>query len=139
MTTTTAMMALPTDDDVARPAVRPWFIADWLDVTFMHFSIDPELLQPHVPFDLDLYDGRAWVSLVAFTQSDLRPANGGALTSWITRPVRRHVFLNLRTYVRAHGHAAIYFLAEWIPSRVSLLTGPALYGVLVRLARMAYG
>ena len=139
MTTTTALMALPTDDHVVRPAVRPWFIADWLDVTFMHFAIDPRLLQPHVPFELDLYDGKAWVGLVVFTQSDLRPARGGALTSWVTRPVRRHAFLNLRTYVKAHGHAAIYFLAEWIPSRVSLLTGPALYGLPFRLARMTYG
>ena len=121
-----------------RPALRSWFRADWLDVTFMHFAIEPERLQPHVPFDLDRYDGKAWVSLVTFTQSDLRPTRGGALTSWLTRPVARHAFLNLRTYVKAEGHSAIYFLAEWIPTRLSFLGGPALYGLPFRLAEMSY-
>jgi uncharacterized protein YqjF (DUF2071 family) len=115
-------------------AFRPWFRAHWLDVTFLHYAIDPQILLPHVPFDLDLFDGKAWVSLVAFTQSDLRPAKGGALASWITAPVRTHSFLNLRTYVKAHGHRGIYFLAEWIPNLASFLVGPLLYGLPLRLA-----
>src|SRR5688572_6106086 len=137
MTTTPTSVSLAIGDHVRpRPATAPWFRADWLDVTFMHFAIEPEFLQPHVPFDLDLYDGKAWVSLVTFTQSDLRPAKGGGPTSWITRPVARHTFLNLRTYVNDGGHKAIYFLAEWIPNRLSMLVGPAVYGLPFRLARM---
>jgi alginate O-acetyltransferase complex protein AlgI len=117
-----------------RETFRPWFRADWLDVLFLHYAIDPAILQPHVPFDLDLHDGKAWVSLVAFTQADLRPARGGALTSWITAPVRTHAFLNLRTYVKAHGHRGIYFLTEWIPNLASFLVGPSLYGLPFRLS-----
>ena len=60
-----------------RPGERPLFLADWTDVLFVHFAVDPAVLQPHVPFDLDLFRGRAYVSLVAFTQRNLRPRVGG--------------------------------------------------------------
>jgi alginate O-acetyltransferase complex protein AlgI len=135
--TTTPQLALPIPL-ADTPETPKWFRADWLNVTFMHFEIDPQLLQPHVPFDLDLHHGKAWISLVTFTQSDLRPTRGGTLTAWLTRPIAHHAFLNLRTYVKAHGRSAIYFLAEWIPNRLSFLTGPALYGLPFRLAEMTY-
>ena len=45
----------------------PWLVAmDWRDALFVHYSIDPATLGPHVPLELDLFDGRAFVSLVAF-------------------------------------------------------------------------
>ena len=122
----------------AAPPFKALLLANWRDVTFVHYAIDPAHLQPHVRFDLDLYDGQAWVSLVTFTQARLRPALGGALTAWTMRPVATHPFLNLRTYVRAHGHRAIYFLAEWIPNPLSCLVGPRLYGLPFRLARLRY-
>ena len=34
--------------------VRPMFRADWNAALFVHFSLDPESLAPHVPFDLDI-------------------------------------------------------------------------------------
>ena len=136
MTTTT----LETIDQpiLAAPEFKTLLLADWRDVTFIHYAIDPALLQPHVPFELDLYAGQAWVSLVTCTQARLRPALGGRLTAWTMRPVATHPFLNLRTYVRAHGHRAIYFLAEWIPNPLSCLVGPRLYGLPFHLARLAY-
>src|SRR5689334_20537515 len=122
---------------------RPMFRADWRDVLFVHFSIDPAILQPHVPFELHLSDGRAWVSLVAFTQARFRPALGGRLAEWLMRPVATHGFLNLRTYVRGGGGdgggGAIYFISEWIPNRLTHWVGPRLYGLPLRLARLAYG
>jgi alginate O-acetyltransferase complex protein AlgI len=135
--TTTTLQTID-EPSLVTPAFKTLLLADWRDVTFIHFAIDPALLQPHVPFDLDLYAGQAWVSLVTFTQAQLRPAIGGALTAWTMRPVATHPFLNLRTYVRAHGDRAIYFLAEWIPNPLSRLAGPRLYGLPFRLARLAY-
>ncbi len=32
----------------------------------MHFDVDRDVLQRHIPFELDLHHGRAVVSLVAF-------------------------------------------------------------------------
>jgi uncharacterized protein YqjF (DUF2071 family) len=137
---TTAVMH-PEHANDERPALSreaAWFLADWRDALFVHYAIDPTMLQPHVPFDLDLCDGVAWVSLVAFTQVGLRPAVGGRLAALAMAPVATHAFLNLRTYVRTQGHAAICFLAEWIPNYLARIVGPALYGVPFRLGRLDY-
>jgi uncharacterized protein YqjF (DUF2071 family) len=120
---------------------RAWFEADWVDALFVHYAIAPEVLQPHVPFELELFDDLAWVSLVAFTQRGLRPARGGRAAAWAMRPAATHGFLNLRTYVRGgpEGDRGICFLAEWIPNRLALAVGPVLYGLPFRLGRLRYG
>src|SRR5258705_1653154 len=126
------MAVMPVDglrDDVrAGEGWTPWFFADWRDALFVHYAIEPGVLQRHVPFELELFEGRAWVSLVAFTQRRLRPAVGGRWTSWAMAPVATHPFLNLRTYVRGDdGVTGICFLAEWIPNRLSRMVGPLMY------------
>lgn len=121
---------------------RPLFRADWRRMLFVHFPVEPGLLQPHVPFRLDLCEGRAWVSLVAFTQERLRFAWDGPaaarLGEWAAAPVGTHAFFNVRTYVRHRGEPGIYFLAEWIPNALSRLLGPALFGLPYRLGRLRY-
>jgi uncharacterized protein YqjF (DUF2071 family) len=121
-----------------RPGERPLLLADWADVLFVHFAVDPEALQPHVPFELDLFRGRAYVSVVAFTQRRLRPRVGGRLAAIVSRPLAEHEFLNVRTYVRHGGERGIYFLSEWIPNRLACLIGPRMYGLPYRLARSDY-
>lgn len=119
-------------------AFRPLFLADWDDVAFVHYAVDPAALQPLVPFELDLFEGRAYVSLVAFTQRHLRPRTGGALAALAATPLASHPFLNVRTYVRHNGEPGIYFLCEWIPNRLAALVGPPLYGLPYRLGRLRY-
>jgi uncharacterized protein len=109
-----------------------------VDAVFIHYRVDPAVLQPHVPFELDLYEGQAYVTLVAFTQQNLRPTTGGRLAALLSRPVGCHAFLNVRTYVRHRGEAGIYFIAEWIPNRLSTLLGPPLYGLPFRLGKLTY-
>ena len=117
---------------------NPLFNADWLDVVFVHFRVDAGRLQPLVPLPLDLHDGDAYVSLVAFTQENLRPSWGGRLGALLAAPLARHAFLNVRTYVR-HGDASgIFFLAEWIPNRIAAFIGPRTYGLPYRLGRLDY-
>jgi alginate O-acetyltransferase complex protein AlgI len=116
----------------------PLFKADWLDALFIHFQLDAAILQPHVPLELDLCQGRAYVSLAAFTQDRLRPSIGGRLTEWLSGPLGHHEFLNLRTYVRHGDDRGIFFLAEWIPNRLATLLGPLLYGLPYRLGRLQY-
>jgi uncharacterized protein YqjF (DUF2071 family) len=124
--------------EAAEGTFAPLFRADWREVLFVHFRVDPAVLQPLVPLELDLYEGHAYVSLVAFTQARLRPAIGGALTEWLSRPLANHGFLNVRTYVRHGGERGIYFLAEWIPNRLATFLGPRLYGLPYRLGRLRY-
>ena len=114
------------------------FTADWRDVVFIHFEVDPRALQRAVPFDLDTRDGRAYVSLVAFTQRNLRPSVGGPVAAWLVSPLAHHAFLNLRTYVRVGSERGIHFLAEWIPNRLAVLVGPRTYGLPYRLGRLWY-
>src|SRR5690349_18600480 len=52
---------------------EPLFIADWDRVLMLHFAISPETLRPWVPFELDLWNEKAYVSVVAFTMRGLKP------------------------------------------------------------------
>ena len=122
----------------AAPAVRPMFLADWRDALFIHFRADPRRLQPLIPLSLDLRDGRAFISIVAFTQDRLRPSIGGPAAEFLSRPVARHEFLNLRTYVVHDREPGIYFLSEWIPNPLAVFLGPRLYGLPYKLAQLAY-
>lgn len=116
----------------------PLFIADWLRAVFIHYAVAPDHLQPEVPFELDVRDGQAYVSLVAFTMRGMRLSWGGRLTAWLTAPIATHSFLNVRTYVRYVAEAGIYFLAEWLPNRLSVQIGPPLFGLPYRLGDLRY-
>src|SRR5690349_20179913 len=71
---------------------EPLFYANWQRVLMIHFEVDPEALQQDVPFELDLRDGRAYVSTVAFTMHGMRPRIGGRLSAWLFRPIATHEF-----------------------------------------------
>lgn len=113
------------------------FLADWRDMVFIHFALDPTALQPYVPYPLDPLDGHAWVSLAIFTQHRLRPRHGGAFTEALLRPIATHGFCNLRTYVRVKGEAGIHFLTEWIPNALAAAVGPRSFGLPYRRAELA--
>jgi uncharacterized protein YqjF (DUF2071 family) len=118
---------------------EPFWLCDWTEVVFIHFEVDAATLQRAVPFTLDLFEGRAFVSLVAFTLTDMRPRVGGNLTRLLFKPFGTHRFLNARTYVRRHNHTGIYFLAEWLDAPwLNLVAGPALYGLPFRCGRLDY-
>ena len=132
-----------TPGDLARERMlsvrwEPLFDARWDRAVFIHYEADPHALQRSVPFPLDLHDGRAFVSLVAFTMQKMRPRLGGRIGEWLFKPVATHEFLNVRTYVRVHGEPGIFFLAEWLSNRLSVPLGPALFGLPYRYARIGY-
>lgn len=111
---------------------RPLFRAHWTEVLFLHLEVDPTHLQKLVPYEIDLFNGRGFVSLVTFQMRETRPIVGGR-TIPVRLPTMNHAFLNLRTYVRDRGEPGIFFLAEWVPSRISVVLGPRLYGLPYRL------
>ena len=122
---------------LAVPA-EPLFVADWERVLFIHYEVDAAALRKEVPFEIDLWQGRALVSLVAFNMRDLRPRRGGRITAWPFKPICTHPFLNVRTYVKHEGERAIFFITEWLPNRLSVLLGPLFYGLPYRLANLDY-
>ena len=117
---------------------EPLLLAAWRRVLMMHFEVDAVALQRDVPFPLDLYHGRAFVSVVAFTMQGMCPRFGGQWTTHLFRPIATHEFLNVRTYVVHDGEPGIHFLMEWLNSRLAVLLGPATFALPYRYGRIAY-
>jgi uncharacterized protein len=117
---------------------EPLFLADWLRPIFVHYEVPVAKLQRDVPFELDLREGRAYVSLAAFTMRGMRPFRGGPLAAWLLRPIARNDFLNVRTYVRHRGEPGIYFLTEWMNNRFSVRLGPWTFGLPYRFGELNY-
>ena len=117
---------------------EPMLMADWDRALMLHYEVPPEVLQPHVPYPLDLRDGKAYVSLVAFTMRDMAPFRGGKWTSWMLKPIATHEFLNVRTYVNVDGEAGIYFLHEWLPNALAVMLGRPVFGLPYRRGSLNY-
>ena len=98
---------------------EPLFLAHWDRAVFIHFEVDPEILQPLVPGPLDLHKGHAFVTLVAFTMREMRPRLGGKFAKALFKPIATHTFLNVRTYVKHGDEPGIYFMTEWVPNRLA--------------------
>ncbi|MBC7538472.1 MAG: DUF2071 domain-containing protein [Bacteriovorax sp.] len=82
-----------------------WVIEQvWRHVFFIHYKIDPKLIESLVPYKLDLYEGEAVISVVPFFMERIRfpflPAIPKISSLWE---------LNLRTYVEVNGIKGIYF------------------------------
>jgi len=117
---------------------EPLFHANWESVLFIHYEIEPDELQRCIPYPLDLYDGRALVSLVAFTMRGMRPRLGGSLGALLCKPIATHHFLNVRTYVRYKGEAGIYFICEWLSNRMAAWLGPRSFGLPYHFGKIEY-
>ncbi len=82
-----------------------WIMSQrWSDVVFLHYEVDQKKLQELVPFPLDLFEGKAIVSIVPFVMSRIRfpflpPIPGFS----------KLLELNLRTYVTVDHKRAVYF------------------------------
>jgi hypothetical protein len=97
-------------------AHRPWPLPDspwimrqrWHDLLFAHWPIDRDVLRHQVPreFELDLFDGRAWVGVVPFYMSGVT-FRGVPAVPWLSAFPEA----NVRTYVRAGDRPGIYFFS----------------------------
>lgn len=105
----------------------------------LHFEIDAGRLQRAIPFELDLFDERAFVSLVTFTMRRMRLAWGGRLTRWLCAHLGEQRFLNVRTYVRTRDETGIYFITEWMSHALCVPLGPLTYGLPYRWGRLNFG
>ena len=98
------------------PQARPVGYHHWSDLLFLHWRVPAEMLQPLLPRGLtvDTWDGSAWVGLVAFHISRLRPWWSPVLPWISTFPET-----NIRTYVHREGRdPAVWFFsldaARWL-------------------------
>jgi len=116
----------------------PVFLGDWREMVFLHYEVDADALQEAIPFPLDLHEGKAYVSLVAFTMLRFRPAFGGRWTRWLTAGMKTQRFLNVRTYVRGARGRGIFFQHEWLDHPLAVRLGPATFGLPYRRGSLSY-
>ncbi len=103
---------------------NPLLTAVWSDLVLLSFEAPEPLLRALVPpgVELDRWQGRTHVSLVALRMRDLR------IRGWRVPGLAGHAQLNFRTYIRYRGQPGVWFVRELVPSRLVAL-----------LARLGYG
>ncbi len=97
---------------------RPVMRMRWHHLLFMHWPIDPQALRPLVPepFEVDLFDGAAWVGLIPFTMTDVSPIR---LPRIAIPAVTDFHECNVRTYVRRGDDRGVYFFSLDAASRLA--------------------
>lgn len=80
----------------------------WHDLLFMHWPVPEGWLRPLVPpaLELDVFDGSAWLGVVPFRMSGVRPRFLPGIP-----PLSNFPELNLRTYVTADGKPGVWFFS----------------------------
>ncbi len=94
---------------------RPWVMTQtWNDLLMAHWPVPRADMRCRVPwtFDLDLFDGMAWVSVVAFHMTNVSPRGIPSIPGLSAFPE-----LNVRTYVRVDDHPGVYFFSLDATSR----------------------
>lgn len=81
----------------------------WRELLFIHWRIEPETLQSHLPqgLTIETFDGSAWLALVPFSMERVRPW-------WFPPVLGISWFLetNVRTYVRHdNGQTGVWFFS----------------------------
>lgn len=115
-------------DDVAhRPwpvPAGPWLMTQtWIDLLFAHWTVDPADLRGKVPaaFELDLFDGAAYVGIVPFLMTNVGFRGVPPLPG-----LSRFAELNVRTYVRAGGKPGVFFFSLDAASALAVFGARAL-------------
>jgi uncharacterized protein YqjF (DUF2071 family) len=110
----------------ALPASQWKFYQEWNNSLFLHWKVDKDIVLELIPkeLQLDLIDGEAWVSLVAFTMQKIRPR---FLPHF--RPISDFHEINVRTYVTQNGKPGVYFLSMEGHKSFSVFLSRALSGL----------
>jgi uncharacterized protein YqjF (DUF2071 family) len=117
-----------------RPDRRPVMYQSWRSLLFLHWVVPPEELRPLLPsgLEIDTFEGRAYVGLVAFTMRGVRPA-GLPAVSWLSDFHET----NVRTYVHVAGREpGVWFFSLDAASRLAVALARAWFGLPYFYARM---
>ena len=118
-----------------RPKRGPVMYQRWYDLLFLHWAWDAAEIQATLPAGLtvDTFDGQAWLGVVPFAMSGVRPRGlpaVGGLSAFLE--------LNLRTYVHAaDGTPGVWFYSLDCEQRLAVMIARTLFGLPYRHARMA--
>jgi uncharacterized protein YqjF (DUF2071 family) len=97
----------------------------WRDALFAHWPVESELVAERLPDGLDvaIYDGQAWLGIVGFEMTDIRPRGSPIGLSFPE--------LNLRTYVEPDdgGQRGVYFFNLDAADRIGVPVARALFAL----------
>ena len=114
---------------------RPWTMRQmWHDLLFMHWPVPVKTMRRLVPdaLPVDTFDGWAWVGVVPFRMSGVRPR-------W-TPPVpwlSAFPELNVRTYVTLNGKPGVYFFSLDAANPIAVWTARLWFNLPYYTARMS--
>lgn len=123
-------------------AHRPWEISkddwayyqEWNNAVFLHWEVDLQDLQQFVPpgLEIDLFEDKPWVSVVAFDMERLRPR---FLPSF--PPISDFHEINVRTYVKMGTKTGVTFLSIEAAKVISCKIANVLSGLPYRYSKMS--
>ncbi|MEM6823320.1 MAG: DUF2071 domain-containing protein [Verrucomicrobiota bacterium] len=89
-----------------QPNRRPAMLQEWHHLLFLHWEVNPELIQATLPDGLrvDTYEGKAYIGLVPFFMKRVRP-NGLPCFPWLSNFQE----CNVRTYVSGPQGPGVWF------------------------------
>ena len=127
-----ALRAASRDPQSPRPAWR--WSQQWRDLVFLHWAVPANGVQRLLPrgLVLDEFQGRAWISVVAFRLAGVRLGPLPPLGR-----VSNFLEVNLRTYVRLQGEPAVYFIRMLADSRLAIAAAGWLTPLPYRFAPLA--
>lgn len=81
---------------------------NWLDLCFLHWPVSVASLREQIPpaLEIDTFDGQAWLALVPFTMTGVKPAGFPDIPGLSAFPE-----FNVRTYVRDRESAGVWFFS----------------------------
>jgi uncharacterized protein YqjF (DUF2071 family) len=109
----------------------------WSDISFVHWRVDPSLIEPHMPRGCtpDVIDGSAWVGLIAF-QMSRSSFFGGPRIPWLGDFPE----VNVRLYsVDEWGRRGVVFLSLEASHLIPVLVARAAFGLKYQWASMKLG
>lgn len=89
----------------------------WCDLAFLHWAVDPAVVQPLLPagLELDTFDGKAWIGVVPFRMEDVRLRFSPNIPGMSAFPE-----LNVRTYARVGDRTGVWFFSFDATNRVAV-------------------
>jgi uncharacterized protein YqjF (DUF2071 family) len=106
---------------------RPWIMRQsWHDLLFAHWPVRAEDLRSKVlgPFEIDTYDGAAWVGVIPFHMTNVTARGLPALPGVSAFPE-----LNVRTYVKRADKPGVYFFSLDAGSSLAVGAARALFNL----------
>jgi uncharacterized protein YqjF (DUF2071 family) len=108
----------------AHRILKPIMTQQWMDVTYLHWPYEPDVVQALLPrgLEVDVFDGRAWVGLVPFHMMDIALPFTPPIPYLGSFPET-----NVRTYVRGVHGPGVWFNSLDVPRLLPVLVARTTY------------